>query len=239
MLGDSIFSKDSIAKMLAVESPHAKILQGHEKFFSEIVRGVNPKLKELRRLVYNQTRIKDATHIMAKELEIKELMAQISKILAPYQVLGTMVHQEQPGTIIDQEVNNPQRFVNRLDASLWVIVKMISEMEVYLMAVEGVTKDMLTKNTKTNVSTKLEFVYEDRSYTFPEAVARFSGDTVLASAGEVAQFKQETNNSEYFISRTACLYFTEKGTQYVVFNDDIDDNILLSNARAGYLMHVE
>ena len=235
LVGDKMFSKDELAKLLAVESPHANILRRYEEFFRMMVHGINPMLKDIRRLIYNQSKIKNQKYDLEKQEDmIRGQCEWLAKFLAPYQVIGTFVHQEAPGTTADQEVNNPQRFVNDPNKSLWVLVKIISEMEIYLNAVASVAATEKQPQAHPGLPTFIDKCAS--SHDLADAVGDFppSHNGVLASAGEVAEFRQwATQTQNDFLSRTACLYFVENDCAYVAFSDseNPDHNILLSRSK--------
>jgi hypothetical protein len=84
-----------------------------------------------------------------------------------------------------------------------------------------------------------EFIgYEDKEYTLPDAITHCkNAGGVLASAGEVALYKQKTKNDAYFHSRTVCLHHQQNKKPMITFYDDIEHNIILTRTQEGYNAH--
>lgn len=251
MISHNLFGEGEIEKILEQDSPHAKVLRGYKAFFAEIVQSINPKLRMLRRELQKQTKIEythcqslSALALMPIEKKIQTIAHDLNRILAPYQILGTMAHQEMPGTMAEQEVSNPERFVTDPQHSLWILVKLISEMEIYLMAVQGIKENdtrLLERKivpNNTNFNRKNYTATSEKDLDMPEAVeyARSLGG-VLQSAREAVEFRLNMNGAEHAdhsqITRTAVIYFEENGAHYIAFDDHPIENILLIRPREG------
>ena len=76
---------------------------------------------------------------------------------------------------------------------------------------------------------------------FPKAVffALHNGG-VLQSAREAVLYRMLVGKGDlqyYYLTRTACIYFKEHGAYFVAFDDDPEQNILLSRAQEGFDSH--